>query len=193
MSPVSLSDMPAQRGFINNEYVCTCGECPPTKISARVVVRIMCAVLQAMEDLKHEIQQLEPNTAIDDIDLRCQYPYNLIPPRVQETHKETLIGAYNILLVIYIIMQDGGIPHSQDVRELCIKEAAQLPYIDEYIQSGGSVMHILEELTSQVEGDLRGDALHVDSDELLETLEQIRPCALDESLLGWRRELRLSE
>ncbi|KAJ1858605.1 hypothetical protein GGH12_000529 [Coemansia sp. RSA 1822] len=153
----------------------------------------MFGALQAMDDLKHEVQRLDPHTIIDDIDTRCSYPYNWIPPRVREAHREALIGAHNILLVIYIILQDGGIPYGQAVRELCVKEEAQLPYTSDYIQCGGSVMHILEELTTQVEGDLRGDALHVDSEDLLETMEQIRPCALDDSLLSWRRAVRISE
>ncbi|KAJ1834687.1 hypothetical protein LPJ63_001737 [Coemansia sp. RSA 2711] len=152
----------------------------------------MFGALQAMNDLKNEVQRLDPQTVIDDIDMRCSYPYNWIPPRARETHREALIGAHNILLVIYIILQDGGRPDSQTVRELCIKEEEQLPHTTEYIQGGGSVMHILEELTSQVEGDLRGDALYVDSEELLETLEQIRACALDENLLAWRRDIGIS-
>ncbi|KAJ2818214.1 hypothetical protein IWW50_005896 [Coemansia erecta] len=153
----------------------------------------MFGVRQAMYDIKREVDRLDRHTLIDDIDTRCSYPYNWIPPRVREAHVGALIGAHNILLVVHVILQDGAIPNVSAIRDLCEKEAHQLPYTDEYIQGGGSVVHILEELTTQVEGDMRGDALHVDSEDLLETMEQARPCALDETLLGWRRAIGISE
>ncbi|KAJ2799879.1 hypothetical protein H4R20_004266, partial [Coemansia guatemalensis] len=87
----------------------------------------------------------------------------------------------------------GGVPDVQAIREICQKEAAQLQHTSDYILCGGSVIHILDELTSQVESDIQGEALHVDSEELLETLEHIRPCALDGNLLSWRRALGIRE
>ncbi|KAJ2617885.1 hypothetical protein H4S08_000120 [Coemansia sp. RSA 1365] len=146
-----------------------------------------------MKDLRTEAARLDPNADIDDVSMRCSYPYNWIPPRAREPKREVLIGAHNILLVIYIILQDGGVPDVQAIREICQKEAAQLQYTRDYILCGGSVVHILDELTSQVESDIQGEALHVDSEELLETLEQIRECALDGNLLSWRRALGIRE
>ncbi|KAJ1668159.1 hypothetical protein IW140_000675 [Coemansia sp. RSA 1813] len=173
------------------EHYCTCSECPETQISKRTTTRIMFGVLQAMQDLRYEAERLDPNTVIDDVDLRCTYPYNWIPPDVGELHREALIGAHNILLVIYIILQDGGVPDPQAIREICEKEEDQLQFTSDYIQCGGTVSYILDELTNQVEGDLRGDAYYVDSDELEEALEQIRPCALDNNLNYWRAALGL--
>ncbi|KAJ2084189.1 hypothetical protein H4R24_000262 [Coemansia sp. RSA 988] len=172
---------------------CTCNMCPQTNISQRTTMRIMFGALQAMKDLRTEASQLDSNAAIDDVSMRCSYPYNWIPPRAREPRREVLIGAHNILLVIYIILQDGGVPDVQAIREICQKEARQLQYTSDYILCGGSVIHILEELTSQVESDIQGEALHVDSEELLETLEQIRPCALDGNLSSWRRALGFHE
>ncbi|KAJ2554670.1 hypothetical protein EV175_002519 [Coemansia sp. RSA 1933] len=151
----------------------------------------MFGALQAMEDLRHEAQRHDPNTIIGDVDLRCTYPYNWIPPDVGELRREALIGAHNILLVIYIILQDGGVPDPQAIREICEKEEDQLEFTNDYIQCGGTVVYILDELTTQVEADLRGDACHVDGDDLVETLEQIRPCALDNNLNHWRAALGL--
>ncbi|KAJ2391243.1 hypothetical protein GGI23_005457 [Coemansia sp. RSA 2559] len=173
------------------DYECTCGECPETKISRRTSMRIMYGVLQAMHDLRNEAERHDPNTIIGDVDLRCTYPYNWIPPDVSELHPEALIGAYNILLVIYIILQEGGVPDPQAIREICEKEEDQLDFTNDYIQCGGTVVHILDELTNQVEADLRGEACHVDSDEQAEVLEQIRPCVLDNNLNYWRTALGL--
>ncbi|KAJ2042232.1 hypothetical protein GGH13_009978, partial [Coemansia sp. S155-1] len=100
--------------------------------------------------------------------------------------REALLGAHNILLVIYIVLHDGGIPDVQAIREICEKEEDQLWYTRNYIACGGSVTYILNELTKQVESDMRGEAYHVESDALLEELELVRPCALDQDLSHWR-------
>ncbi|KAI9501782.1 hypothetical protein GGI25_005421 [Coemansia spiralis] len=190
--PMSLFSMPSPIAMDNKddaEYYCTCGECPETKISKGTKTRIMFGALQAMSDLCSEAERLEPGTIIDDIDLRCTYPYNWIPPQVGELRREALAGAHNILLVIYIMLQEGKLPYAQAIREKCEKEEERLQFTRDYIECGGSVVHILVELTSQVEADLRGEACYIDSDDLVETLEQIRPCALDCNLHYWKMAL----
>ncbi|KAJ2163114.1 hypothetical protein GGF46_000043 [Coemansia sp. RSA 552] len=152
----------------------------------------MFGALQAMNSIKEEAQKLDPNTEID-IHARCTYPYTWIPPRAQSPQREVLIGAHNILLVIYVIMQDGGVPDTHAIREICRKEEEQLHYTSDYIQCGGSISHILEELTSQVEDDLNGNVLGVEPEDLQRALDSIRPCALDDSLLHWRRALGIRE
>ncbi|KAJ2665143.1 hypothetical protein IWW48_000410 [Coemansia sp. RSA 1200] len=190
--PMSVFTMPSPLTMdLENEteYYCTCGECPETQISRRTTTRIMFGALQAMQDLRHEAERLDPNTIIDDVGLRCTYPYNWIPPDVGEVRREALIGAHNILLVIYIILQEGGVPDPQAIREICEKEEEQLQFTSDYMQCGGSVVYILDELTNQVEADLGGDACYIDTEELVDTLEQIRSCALDNNLHYWRAAL----
>ncbi|KAI8323098.1 hypothetical protein GQ54DRAFT_296934 [Martensiomyces pterosporus] len=176
--------------FYNNDLEgpqCTCGSCLSGYISQRTITRIMFGALQAMHDLKREAERLEPGDVIDDPAMLCSYPFNWIPSLAQDPRREVLIGARSVLLVIYLILQDGGVPDTDAIRQICEKEPERLPNTMEYFRCGGSVMHILHELTFQVEADLRGEAYNVDSDDLIEALEQIPPCSTDDNLENWRR------
>ncbi|KAJ2224324.1 hypothetical protein IWW45_008116 [Coemansia sp. RSA 485] len=146
----------------------------------------MYGALQAMHDLRIEFERLSPNALLDPNDLGCSYPYNWLPPNVRSPRREALVGAHNILLVIYILMQEGELPHVDRVLEACNKADNYALCTGEYIACGGTVSYILEELTSQVEADLRGEACYVDADDLIEFLDKIRPCALDRDLRYWR-------
>ncbi|KAJ2005082.1 hypothetical protein GGI04_002381 [Coemansia thaxteri] len=148
--------------------------------------------MQAMNDLREEAEQCEDDSAIDGPASQQFYPCNWVPSTAREPRREALIGAHNILLVIYIVLQDGGVPDVEAIREICAKEEEQLWYTRDYIECGGSVSYILDELTKQVESDMRGEAYHVDSDEMLEVLEEVRPCALDRDLRHWRIALGLN-
>ncbi|KAJ1820149.1 hypothetical protein LPJ56_000233 [Coemansia sp. RSA 2599] len=186
---MSYLDVPRQSGISDEPEECTCGECPANNVSQRIHTRIMYGALQAMHDLRIESEQLSPNSLLDPRDLCCSYPYNWLPPNVRSPRREALVGAHNILLVIYILMQEGEIPHVGKVLEMCNKADDQGLATGEYFRCGGTVSYILKELTMQVEADLRGEACYVDADDLIEFLEQIRPCALDRDLQYWREAL----
>ncbi|KAJ1898953.1 hypothetical protein LPJ71_006058 [Coemansia sp. S17] len=149
-------------------------------------MRLMAGALQAMNDLRDEAEHCEEDCPLDGLISQQLYPCNWIPSNAREPQREALLGAHNILLVIYIVLHDGGIPDVQAIREICEKEEDQLWYTRNYIACGGSVTYILNELTKQVESDMRGEAYHVESDALLEELELVRPCALDQDLSHWR-------
>ncbi|KAJ1736228.1 hypothetical protein LPJ61_000012 [Coemansia biformis] len=142
-----------------------------------------------MDDLRRETKGLEPQAALDDLNVRCAYPYNWIPRDACNPRREALIGVHNILLVIYAIMEQGNLPDTEAIRDVCEKESESLHHTSDYIECGGTVSHVLIELTSQVESDINGEALYVDAEELQESLEQIRPCALDDRLEYWREAL----
>ncbi|KAJ2746990.1 hypothetical protein GGI20_000886 [Coemansia sp. BCRC 34301] len=144
-----------------------------------------------MLDLRKEADQFEEMSSIDWHTSQQLYPWNWVPSNACEPQCEVLIGVHNILLVIYVVLQDGGVPDVKAIREICEKEESQLWYTRDYIECGGSVSYVLSELTNQVESDMRGEAYHVDSDDLLEELETVRPCALDEDLRHWRVALGL--
>ncbi|KAJ2333798.1 hypothetical protein GGI00_002149 [Coemansia sp. RSA 2681] len=154
-------------------------------------MRLMAGALQAMLDLREAAEQYEERSPIGGLITQQLYPCNWVPSNAREPQRESLIGAHNILLVIYIVLQDGGVPDVEAIREICEKEEDQLWYTRNYIECGGSVSYILDELTKQVESDMRGEAYHVDSDDLLEELEAVRPCALDQDLRHWRVALGL--
>ncbi|KAJ1902027.1 hypothetical protein LPJ66_000351 [Kickxella alabastrina] len=187
---IPFIDIPVQFIF-RKEYGCTCGDCPESKISRRTRVRILYGALQAIFDLNREYRQLESNDILDDSNLSCGYPYNWLPPNVRDPRRETLIGVHNILLVIYAIMQDNGIPYLKNIKEECAAYADKLPFTKDLIECDESVLYIMEELTAQVEGDLRGEAHNMDADDLTEALNQIQPCALDNDLQYWREALCL--
>ncbi|KAJ1648125.1 hypothetical protein LPJ64_000578 [Coemansia asiatica] len=186
---MSYYNTPMQRGFEDEPEECTCGECPANNISRRIYVRIMYGALQAMHDLQIEIERLTPNSLLDPSDLGCSYPYNWLPSNVRNPRREALFGAHNILLVIYILMQEGEIPLVHNILETCYKTGERALSTSEYIECGGTVSHILHELTLQVEADLRGEACYVDADDLVEVLDKIRPCALDRDLQHWREAI----
>ncbi|KAJ2788052.1 hypothetical protein GGI15_000227 [Coemansia interrupta] len=188
---MSYFDIPVQSEFDDSQSECTCGECPEFKVSQRINARIRYGALQAMHDLRNEFERLGPNAVLDENDLGSGYPYNWLPPNARNPQREALVGAHNILFVIYVALQEGELPDTAKIRREISKADSELPYTQEYIQCGGSVTYILEQLTSQVEGDLRGEACYVDSDDLIEILEQIRPCALDYDLQHWREALNL--
>ncbi|ORX68211.1 hypothetical protein DL89DRAFT_294132 [Linderina pennispora] len=170
---------------------CTCGGCMPNYISQRTVTRVMYGALQAMHDLRREAERLSPGQIIDDPGLLCSYPYNWIPPHSTEPTTEALLGAASILCVIYLILNEGGVPNPESIRSVCNKETVRLPGTHEYVRCGGSVIYVLQELTQQVESDLAGEALYVDPDDLIEALAGIPPCATDDDLDNWRRQLNI--
>ncbi|KAJ2829019.1 hypothetical protein FBU31_002785 [Coemansia sp. 'formosensis'] len=146
----------------------------------------MAGALQAMNDLRDEAEHCDEDCPLDGLIEQQLYPCNWVPSDARDPKKEALLGAHNILLVIYIILQDGEVPDAEAIRDICDKEAHQLWYTGDYIGCGGSVSYVLNELTNQVEADMRGEAYHIDADELLEALERVRPCALDQDLRHWR-------
>ncbi|KAJ1859816.1 hypothetical protein LPJ73_001679 [Coemansia sp. RSA 2703] len=188
---MSYFDIPVQPEFDDDLAECTCGECPEFKVSQRINARIRYGALQAMVDLRNEYERLDPNAVLDEHDLGCGYPYNWLPPNARNPRREALVGAHNILFVIYLELQEGRLPDTAKIRREIVKDNSELPFTQDYIQCGGSVTYILEQLTSQVEDDLRGEACYVDSDDLVEILEQFRPCALDRDLYYWREALDL--
>ncbi|KAJ1956102.1 hypothetical protein GGI12_005395 [Dipsacomyces acuminosporus] len=157
-----------------------------------MLTRIIYGTLQAMQELRREAERLEPGCVIDDPAMLCSYPYNWVPAQAQAPRREVLLGASSVLFAIYLILREGRVPDSETIRGICEKEPQGLPYTAEYFGCGGSVMHILQELTQEVESDLRREALNCDSDELIEALERIPPCAKDSHLLIWRRTVSLS-
>ncbi|KAJ2778758.1 hypothetical protein H4R18_004413 [Coemansia javaensis] len=184
---------PARAGKTNGASCneCTCGECPPSKISRAITTRLMFGILQAMKDLQHEVKNLEPKAALNDLSVRCAYPYNWIPQDARDPRREVLIGVHNILLVVYAIMEQGSLPEISAIRDICQKESESLYHANEYFECGGSVSHILSELAAQVESDLECGSMNCDSEELEEELNQLRPCALDETVEHWRNALEI--
>ncbi|KAJ2773598.1 hypothetical protein IWQ57_001222 [Coemansia nantahalensis] len=152
----------------------------------------MYGAAQVMDDLRRESMELEAGTHLDDLDARCAYPFNWIPQHARKPQREALIGLHNILLVIYAIMEQGNIPDIETINELCAKESDSLQHVTDYIECGGSVENVLSELTSQIESDIKGEALNVDGEDLQEALQQIAPCALDDRTEYWRKAVGIA-
>ncbi|KAJ2725495.1 hypothetical protein GGI07_001251 [Coemansia sp. Benny D115] len=142
-----------------------------------------------MDDLQGEFEKLAPGSTIDMWELGTVYPLNWIPENAINPRREALIGAYSILYVIYKTVQDGGVPDIERIGEMCEKSENFMPHTSDFIKCGGTVGYIARELTMQVEADIRGEAYNVDSEELVEALNSIPPCALDADLYYWRQAL----
>ncbi|KAJ1821899.1 hypothetical protein LPJ60_002346 [Coemansia sp. RSA 2675] len=142
-----------------------------------------------MDDLEGEAKNCDEESLDSELIEQQLYPCNFVPPDAREPTKEALLGAHDILLIIHISLQAGVIPSVRSIRRAYEIEKEQFPHVRDFLACGGSIPYILEELTSQVEGDMRGEAYHEDTEELLEALERVPPCALDKDLSHWRRAL----
>ncbi|KAJ2489508.1 hypothetical protein IWW37_003917 [Coemansia sp. RSA 2050] len=142
-----------------------------------------------MDDLEGEAEHCDEDSPISDLVEHQLYPCNFVPFDAREPTAEALLGARDILLIIHIALQAGVIPDARTIRETYEIEKEKLPHVSDFFACGGSILYILDELTKQVEGDMRGEAYHEDTEDLIESLERVPPCALDKDLSHWRRAL----